>query len=210
MTHKLNYTLAELAKLLSAELVGDGQVVITGLATLQNASSGQLSFFSNPFYADQLKTSQASAILVEEKYLDRCSGNKLVTEKPYVAFALATQLFDNSPRQVAGIHDSACVDASAQLGENVSIAPNVVIEANVKLGNDVVIGAGCVIGQNSQHLGDCSIRPSSLHRHLNCYRYRQQNQKRSNPRRPHLRRTSMPGLSQTLLSAYWIRLPLDP
>jgi len=42
----------------------------------------------------------------------------------------------------------------------------------------------CVIGQNSQHLGDCSIRPSSLHRHLNCYLYGHQNQKRSNPRRP--------------------------
>ena len=164
MTHKLNYTLAELAKLLSAELVGDGQVVITGLATLQNASSGQLSFFSNPFYADQLKTSQASAILVEEKYQDRCSGNKLVTAKPYVAFALATQLFDNSPRQGAGVHYSACVDASAELGENVSIAANVVIEANVKLGNDVVIGAGCVIGQNSI-LGD----GCKLHRNVTLY-----------------------------------------
>ena len=114
--------MAELAEVAGRQIIGDGQCEITGLATLQNASSGQLSFLSNPSYADQLKTSQASAILIEEKYLDRCRGNKLVTAKPYVAFAKATQLFDNSPSQVAGIHDSACVDASAQLGENVSIA----------------------------------------------------------------------------------------
>ena len=148
MTHKTKYTLSHLAELLDAKLIGDGQCEITGLATLQNAEPGQLSFLSNPSYVGQLKNSKASAILIEKKYLDSCSGNKLVTAIPYVSFAKATALFNNSPIPPAGVHESASVDASAVLGKNVSISANAVIAANVSLGDDVVIGAGCYVGEN--------------------------------------------------------------
>lgn len=148
MIHKTRYTLAQLAELLDAKLTGDGQCEITGLATLQNAEPGQLSFLSNPSYVGQLKSSQASAILIHEKHLDSCPGNKLVTRSPYVSFAKATALFDNSPISPAGVHESASVDASAVLGENVSISANAVIAANVSLGDDVVIGAGCYVGES--------------------------------------------------------------
>ena len=66
MTHKTKYTLAHLAELLDAKLIGDGQCEITGLATLQNAEPGQLSFLSNPSYVGQLKNSKASAILIDK------------------------------------------------------------------------------------------------------------------------------------------------
>ena len=148
MTHKTRYTLAHLAELLDAKLIGDGQCEITGLATLQNAEPGQLSFLSNPSYVGQLKSSKASAILIDKKYLDSCPGNKLVTVIPYVSFAKATALFNNSPIPPAGVHESASVDASAVLGKNVSISANAVIAANVSLGDDVVIGAGCYVGEN--------------------------------------------------------------
>ena len=148
MTHKTKYTLAHLAELLDAKLIGDGQCEITGLATLQNAEPGQLSFLSNPSYVGQLKNSKASAILIDEKYLDSCPGNKLVTRIPYVSFAKATALFNNSPLPPTGVHESASVDASAVLGKNVSISANAVIAANVSLGDDVVIGAGCYLGEN--------------------------------------------------------------
>ena len=148
MTHKTKYTLAHLAELLDAKLIGDGQCEITGLATLQNAEPGQLSFLSNPSYVGQLKNSKASAILIDKKYLDSCPGNKLVTVIPYVSFAKATALFNNSPIPPAGVHESASVDASAVLGKNVSISANAVIAGNVSLGDDVVIGAGCYVGEN--------------------------------------------------------------
>jgi UDP-3-O-[3-hydroxymyristoyl] glucosamine N-acyltransferase len=157
VTHKTSYTLAQLAELLDAELTGDGQCEITGLATLQNAGPGQLSFLSNPSYVGQLKSSQASAILIDEKHLDRCPGNKLVTRIPYVSFAKATALFDNSPIPPAGIHKSASVDASAVLGKNASIAANTVIAANVSLGDDVVIGASCYVGENSSLGNACEL-----------------------------------------------------
>jgi len=164
VAHKIRYTLAKLAELLDAKLTGDGQCEITGLATLQNAKPGQLSFLSNPSYADQLKSSQASAILIDEKFLDRCPGNKLVTSMPYVAFAKATQLFDESPRPSVGVHESASVDASAVLGKNVSIAANAVLAANVTVGDEVSIGAGCYVGEGAS-LGDAC----KLHSNVTLY-----------------------------------------
>ena len=149
--------MAQLSELLDAKLIGDGQCEITGLATLKNAKSGQLSFLSNPSYAGQLKNSQASAILIDEKFLDSCAGNKLVTASPYVAFAKATQLFDESPLPPAGIHDSASVDASAVLGKNVSIAANAVLAANVTLGDEVSIGAGCYVGEGASLGNTCKL-----------------------------------------------------
>ena len=157
MTHKTRYTLAQLAELLDAKLIGDDQCEITGLAALQNAESGQLSFLSNPSYVSQLKNSKASAILIDEKYLDSCPCNKLVTRIPYVSFAKATALFDNSPLPPTGVHESASVDASAVLGKNVSISANAVIAANVSLGDDVVIGAGCYVGENVSLGKDCKL-----------------------------------------------------
>jgi UDP-3-O-[3-hydroxymyristoyl] glucosamine N-acyltransferase len=157
VTHKLSYTLAELAELLDAKLIGDGQCEITGLATLQNAQSGQLSFLSNPAYAGQLASSQASAILIEEKFAENCPANKLVTAMPYVAFAKATALFDQSPAAAQGIHDSAVVDASVVLGNNVSIDANAVVAADVVLGDDVVIGAGCYIGAGAILGAGCTL-----------------------------------------------------
>lgn len=157
MTHNKSYTLAQLAELLDAKLIGDGQCEITGLATLQNAGSGQLSFLSNPSYADQLASSQASAILIDEKFLDSCPSSKLVTAMPYVAFARATQLFDESPQPVPGIHDAASVAASAVIGRNVSIEANAVVSGNVTLGDDVVIGAGCYVGEGASLGAGCVL-----------------------------------------------------
>ncbi len=143
--------------MLDAKLIGDGQCEVTGLATLENAKSGDLSFLSNPTYADQLNSTQASAVLIDEKFIENCSNNKLVTDMPYVAFAKATQLFDRSSRPAAGIHAAASVDSSAVLGDNVSIAAHAVVSANVTLGSDVVIGAGCFIGEGAS-LGDgCTL-----------------------------------------------------
>jgi len=156
VTHK-TYTLARLAELLDAKLVGDGQCEITGLATLQNAKSGSLSFLSNPSYADQLPKSGASAVLINEKFVDSCPGNKLVTALPYVAFAQATQLFDDSPKVPRGVHDAASIDPSVVLGSNVSIAANAVIAADATVGDDVVIGAGCYVGGGTRIGDSCTL-----------------------------------------------------
>lgn len=148
MTHNKNYTLTELAKLIDAKLLGDGQCEIYGLAPLSNAAPGQLSFLSNSAYIEQLEKSKASAIIVEEKFAAKFPGNKLISSSPYVSFAKATQLFDKSPAQNSGIHPSASIHDSVVLGESVAIGANVVVEANAVLGDGVVIGAGTYVGES--------------------------------------------------------------
>ena len=122
MAHNKSYKLAELAKLLAVKLDGDDQCEISGLGTLSNAAPGQLSFLSNPAYIDQLSSCKASAIIVEEKFAEACPASKLISTNPYVCFAKATALFDNSPEADPTIHSSASIDTTAHLDASVSVA----------------------------------------------------------------------------------------
>ncbi len=157
MTHKQSYTLGELAELLDAKLVGDGRCRIDGLGTLRGAGPGQLSFLSNPSYINQLATSKASAVLIEERLSKDFSGNKLITPDPYVCFAHATGLFNNSPKAAPGIHPTATIDSSATIGEAVTVGANVVIDANASVGNGSFIGAGSYIGESASLGAGCHL-----------------------------------------------------
>lgn len=152
MTHNKSYTLQEIADFLDVELIGDPQCEILGLGTLNGAGTGQLSFLSNPSYADQLSGCKASAIIIGDQFVDKCPGNKLLSASPYVSFAKATSLFATSITDDARglVHPSASIHDSVVLGKGVSVAANVVIEANVTIADNSTIGAACYIGESSQ------------------------------------------------------------
>jgi len=151
------YSLGELARILEAELVGDGDCPITGLATLGKAESGTISFLAQAAYADQLADSQASAVIVNDKYRDQLPGNGLIMANPYLGFATLSRLFDNKPQAPAGIHPTALVDDTVELGANVSVGPKAVVAAHAVLGDNVVIGAGSFVGEHSMLGADCEI-----------------------------------------------------
>ncbi|MGL5393987.1 MAG: UDP-3-O-(3-hydroxymyristoyl)glucosamine N-acyltransferase [Shewanella sp.] len=142
-------TLKELSLLLDGVVQGDETLVINSVATLENATSGQISFLANSKYRAQLESTQASAVLLSAKDAQDYQGTALVVKDPYVGFARVAQLLDTTPKAAMGIHPSAQIDPSAQLGEGVAIGANAVIGANVILGENVQIGAGTVIGQDS-------------------------------------------------------------
>lgn len=143
------YTLEELAQKIGATVRGDGSVVVRGLNTLQAATSEQLSFLANPAYVRYLETTQAAAVIVNADGAALYSGNALVLENPYLGYALLTPLFEIDRGGEVGIHPSAVVHETAQLGERVSIGANAVIEAGVVLGDDVRIDAGSIVGHDS-------------------------------------------------------------
>lgn len=142
-------TLKELSLLLDGVVQGDETLVINSVATLEHATSGQISFLANSKYRAQLESTQASAVLLSAKDAQDYQGTALVVKDPYVGFARVAQLLDTTPKAAMGIHPSAQIDPSAQLGEGVAIGANAVIGANVILGENVQIGAGTVIGQDS-------------------------------------------------------------
>ena len=139
-------TLGQLAEALGATLKGPEALQITGLATLQEAGPGQLSFLANPQYRKYLDNCQAAAVLLKAAEAEGFAGNALIVADPYLAYARISHLFDPKPKAVAGIHPSAVVAEDAQVDASASIGPFAVIESGARIGANVSIGAHCFIG----------------------------------------------------------------
>ncbi|MEE1888532.1 UDP-3-O-(3-hydroxymyristoyl)glucosamine N-acyltransferase [Pseudomonas carassii] len=139
-------TLGQLAEALGAELKGPEALQITGLATLQEAGSGQLSFLANKQYRKFLDDSSASAVLLKAEDAEGFAGNALIVPDPYLAYARISHLFDPKPKAVAGIHPSAVVAEDAQVDASASIGPFAVIESGARIGANVTVGAHCFVG----------------------------------------------------------------
>lgn len=142
-------TLGEVATALGLECRGDPELSLRGLSALAKATSDQLSFVTDKRYLDTLAETQAGALILKPEWADRWDGACLFAEAPYLAFAHASQLFDNRPVATRNVHATAVVDASAQLGANVTIGPHAVIEAGARIGDGAVIDAGAYVGANS-------------------------------------------------------------
>jgi UDP-3-O-[3-hydroxymyristoyl] glucosamine N-acyltransferase len=140
--------LNELAKVIGAELVGDGEVEVETVATLEDAQAGQLSFLANPKYASQLETTQASAAIVPM----RVNSERLPMLKAkdsYYAFAqavVALQGYRKHPH--GGVHPRAHVEPSATVSEGATIYPGAYIGANVRIGRDCIIHPNVTIYEN--------------------------------------------------------------
>jgi len=141
--------LGQLAEFLGATLQGPAELEITGLATLQEAGPGQLSFLANPQYRKYLVDTQAAAVLLRAADADGFSGNALIVPDPYLAYARISHLFDPKPKAVAGIHPSAVVAVDAQVDASASVGAFVVIESGAVIGANVTLGAHCFIGARS-------------------------------------------------------------
>lgn len=131
-------TLAELAQHLGATLQGDPTALITGVAGLETASSGHLTFVANPKYAALARTTKAAAVLVEPAFPEIPMAT-LRIENPYLAFAKAIELFYQPPVYAPGIHSTAVIAPSAKIGANAHIGAYVVIADHVVLGDNAIL-----------------------------------------------------------------------
>ncbi|HET9284365.1 MAG TPA: UDP-3-O-(3-hydroxymyristoyl)glucosamine N-acyltransferase [Candidatus Angelobacter sp.] len=141
----------------------DQDLEITGVAPIESASAGQISFIANPKYAPLAKTTGASALIVDDQF-PAVAKPLLRTKNPQFAYARAVELFYQTPKYPPGIHPTAVVDPSASIGPNSSIGAYVVIGANVEIGENctlqphVVIYGGVKIGKNFFAHANVSIR----------------------------------------------------
>ncbi len=143
-----SYTLAYLAEYLNAELVGDAEMKISKIATLEKAQPGQISFLSNKKYRKQLADTSASAVILSAADAEYYSGNMLIAKNPYISYAKLAQLMDITPATASGVHATAIIDPTAKISPSASIGANAIIEADVEVSDNVQIGAGSFIGQN--------------------------------------------------------------
>ncbi len=146
-------TAAQLAELCQrtfghATLEGDGDIVISGVNQLQSAASGELSFVANRKAAESAAQSQAGCLLVSPGFENPSRRSLIRVGDPRASFARLTALLYPPKRQPIGVHPSACVDATAVLGEAVSVGPHVSVGPRTVLGKECQVGAGCAIGED--------------------------------------------------------------
>ena len=146
--------LGEIATALNVTLVdGDPTTEITGVAGIEEAAAGQITFVANPKYAAAAKTTAAAAIIVAEDF-PAVSTALLRSKNPYLTFARAIDLFYQAPRYAPGIHPTAVIAATAKIGANPHIGAYAVIDDGVALGDNavllphVVIYRGARVGNN--------------------------------------------------------------
>jgi UDP-3-O-[3-hydroxymyristoyl] glucosamine N-acyltransferase len=147
--------LSELAEDFELPFNGDGDTLIDGVGTLSDATPSQLSFLSNPAYREQLKTTRAAAVIIAAKDVDDCPVNSLVADDPYVAYANIAGRFDPRRPSAPGVHESACIDPGASIGNDVYIGASAVIGPGCEIADAVSIGPGCIL------IADCKVGESS-------------------------------------------------
>lgn len=142
--------LADLAQQLDARLHGDGEIVITGIASMGSAQAGQITFLSDGRFREKLSSCQASAVVLTEDSLPFYTGTALVVSNPYLTYAYIAQLMDTTPKPAENIGTGVVIASDATLGQRVAVGANAVVESGVKLGDDVIIGPGCFVGKNTR------------------------------------------------------------
>lgn len=142
-------TAREICELLNGELVGNGDVVVTGLRALQRAEPGDATFVARSGFADHARTSKASVILVGRDWKKPLQATLIRVDNPSAAFQRLVEM--EAPPDVKfapGVHPTAVIAADTILGNGVSVQPYAVIESGAQIGEGTVIGAHAYIGQN--------------------------------------------------------------
>lgn len=147
--------LQEIADRLECRLEGDGSIDISGVAALEDAGPSDLTFFTNPRYAAELRSTRAAAVIASEAEGAPCAV--LRAEEPYLAFARAVELFADAWRPPAGVHRLACVEDGATIAPDASIGPFAVIGTGASIGARTIVYPHVTIGRHAEIGSDCVI-----------------------------------------------------
>ncbi len=159
----MTFTLEELATLSGGELSREPALVITGAASLLEASAGEITFFANPKYASRLRQTRASAAFVPTDFAGSLDLPQIRVADPEKSFQQIALKFAPPPICFAPmIHPTAVIADDVKLGAGVSIQPHAVIERGVSIGDDTVIGANTYIGHESVLGPHCVIYPQAI------------------------------------------------
>ncbi len=150
--------LSEVAQKLECRLEGAPDIEIRGVAGIDYAEAGQITFLSNRRYFPLLHSTLASAVLVEEgikvaRYPDLPPVAALRTPNPYLAFAHAIELFYQAPRYESGIHPTAIIARSAEIKEGAHIGPYCYVDEDVQIGRNAVLHSFVTIYRGAK-IGD--------------------------------------------------------
>ncbi len=153
------FTVSQIAERVRGEVLGDGAVEITGIASADRAKTGDLTFAEKETYFAAAEQSQAAAILVTGEFT---SAKKVLIRVPNTRVAVARLLpvFFPPDQHPSGIHPSAILDGSVQIDPTAHIGPNCVVGARVRLGARSVLMCGNHVGRDCQIGDDVCLFPN--------------------------------------------------
>jgi UDP-3-O-[3-hydroxymyristoyl] glucosamine N-acyltransferase len=157
----MSHTVRAVSEAVQASVVGDQEVVLDGISSIGNATSGDLVFVEDEKNLALALESGASAVIAGEFATDQAYAKPLIiAAEPRLAFARAAKLLCAARPRQTGVHPTAVIHPSAQLGAAVAIEPHVVIREGVVIGPGTLIGAGTVIEAGVTVGRECRLYPN--------------------------------------------------
>lgn len=157
-TNRSAYTLGEIAAAFGYEVEGATDVVITGVAGLEDAGPTELTFLANPRYAAKARTTKAAAIILSRgAAADGVPCPIVRAPDAYLAFAQVAKWFYRPPTPPPGVHPTALIAPSARLGAEVRIGPYAVVGENVLIGDRTTLYSHVVVYDDARIGDDCVL-----------------------------------------------------
>ena len=157
------YSIKFISEYIDASIVGDADLQVDNIATLDSAVQGCVTFLSNSKYNKLLENTKASAVIVKEGIKTNNETTLLVCSDPYLAYAKLSKLFSNEIDFLNGsFQDSVFIHDSVNLGKDVKVGPNVYIGENCNIGDKTVIYPNTTILKDVSIGQDCIVHPNSV------------------------------------------------
>ena len=157
------YSIKFISEYIDASIVGDADLQVDNIATLDSAVQGCVTFLANSKYNKLLENTKASAVIVKEGIKTNNETTLLVCSDPYLAYAKLSKLFSNGIDFLNGsFQDSVFIHDSVNLGRDVRVGPNVYIGENCNIGDKTVIYPNSTILKDVLIGEDCIVHPNSV------------------------------------------------
>lgn len=155
----MQFSAHQIATLVNGSVEGNPDVMVEQLAKIEEATSGSLSFLSNPKYEQYLYTTKASIVIVNEDLkLDRPVAGTIVRVKnAYLAFSTLLELYNKMRLDKTGIEERAFIHPSAKIGENAYIGAFAYIDKGVVIGDNCKVYPHVYIGDNAKIGNDTTL-----------------------------------------------------
>lgn len=151
----MEITLREIAETVDGRVIGDGNILIKGINSLDAAAVGDISFFYDLRYRKYLESTMASALLVAEENRT-FKGPQVIVDNPPLAYARVAMLFAPRLERFEGISPQAYVDPGIGMGDDVSVYPGVYVGRKCYIGNQVTLFPGVYVGEGVE-IGDRTV-----------------------------------------------------
>jgi|WetSurSiteA1Bulk_404760.scaffolds.fasta_scaffold04012_3 UDP-3-O-[3-hydroxymyristoyl] glucosamine N-acyltransferase len=154
----MEFNAATIAGFLKGEIVGDPETKVNTIARIEEGHPGALSFLANPKYEHYIYSTESSIVLVNNSFVPsgKIEATLIKVEDAYRSFATLLQMVDQARPRKKGVHNTAIIEATAAVGENVYIGPYVYIGENCKIGDNCSLYPHVYVGDNTS-IGKKSI-----------------------------------------------------